>query len=202
MMLIILNILFFVWVAGAWYDSETAVNCQVNPPLPLGTLPVNAVPTTFQLSPQPGLLFLVAPKCDSFMFAWQQCLLFFWLRERAGMTALPLAHEYKPLMASHTAGVSESVDQTLCSIKLPASTCIIVCVEKHTANCCSSRVTADKISRHWFPPHLTLAERRILHWYNCFGSLLCSCWIDYELADGYKQWMTNMTYTTQTALTL
>lgn len=75
---------------------------------------------------------------DSFMFTW------------AGTTALPLAHECQPLMASHTARVSESVDQTPGSTKLPAYPCISVCVEKHTPNCCSSRVTEDKISRHWF----------------------------------------------------
>ena len=56
-MIIILNIPIFVLVAGRWYANEMALNCQVVNP-PVGILPVNTVPTTLQLSPQPGLPFL------------------------------------------------------------------------------------------------------------------------------------------------
>lgn len=183
---------------GGWYASETAVNCRVVNPH-RHTSSQHCAHNSSTVTPT-WTAFSISSQCDSFMFAWQQCLLFFWLAERAGMTVLPLAHEYKPLMASHAAGVSESVDQTPASIKLQVCSCISVCEETHTPNYCSSCVTVDKISMHWFctPWHWLKGE-------SCTDIIvlsLWSCWIGYEPADGSKQWMTNMTYTTQTELTM
>lgn len=193
----------FRGASGGWHASEAAVNCQVVNS-PCRHTSSRLCPQHFNCHPQRGLPSLTALDAIHSCLPNKRCLLFFWFWERAGMTARLLAHMKKPLMALHTAGVSESIDQTPSGIKLPACPCVSVCVEKHTANNCSSVVTADKISRHWlfFFGLLTLAKRRNLPWYKCVGSLLCSCWIGYEPADGCKQWMTNMTYTTRTELTL
>jgi len=55
-----------------------------------------------------------------------------------------------------------------------------VCVERPSANFCSSRVTADKISSHLFAPPTPLAVKRG----NLPGSLLRSSRLEYEPADG------------------
>lgn len=50
----------------------------------------------------------------------------------------------------NAAGICELVNQTHYSIKLPACQRNIVRLGKQTANCCSTRGTADEISSHWF----------------------------------------------------
>ena len=171
-MLIILNIPAVVRVPGGWDGTAAKRRLIVKLRAPCGRRPVHTGTATSQTSPKLG-----------------------WLLS----SHLPVIHPNLPesdaatFLPTRRASRNDSAASSSWALPISAPRChrgkwlpltrnsqpahVSVSRRKRTLpTVCSTRVRADKISSHWFFAPLTLAERRILPWYNCAGSLVNRIW--------------------------